>query len=181
MQIAFSLETCVAFERTVKFIVDCYSNPNRPLRKPVLFHSLRVAFYLLELGYPPPIVLAALLHDTLEDSHASPSQLKEQFGEDVARVVQAVSYNRDIQDETFRYQELFQRTVQCGESALIVKAADLLDNSNYFGLVNDEKEREYLLLKVRHFLELSYDFIGESIVWRKLYERFGAKNSVKNS
>lgn len=180
MQIAFSQETCAAFEQAVKFIVDCYSNPRAPLHKPVLFHSLRIAFYLLELGYPLHMVLAALLHDVLEDSCVSPSQVEERFSEDVARIVQAVSCNQDIQDRTLRYQELFQRAVQCGETALIVKAADLLDNSNYFGLVYDKGEREYLLLKVRHFLKLSSDFIGESAVWGELYKRFGANNTIKN-
>lgn len=179
MQTAFSQETCATFERAVKFIADCYSNPQASLRKPVLFHSLRIAFYLLELGYPIPIVLAALLHDVLEDGCVSSSQVEEQFGKDVAHIVQAVSCNQNIQDRTLRYQELFRRVVQCGETALIVKAADLLDNSNYFDLVHDKGEREHLLLKVQYFLKLSSDFIGESAVWGELYKRFGADNTIK--
>lgn len=44
--------------------------------KPVILHSIRIALYLNNLGYNRNIVLAAILHDILEDSSASVEKIK---------------------------------------------------------------------------------------------------------
>ena len=50
-------------------------------------HPTAVAELLHETGYPEHVIVAALLHDVVEDSPASADELAERFGPDVARLV----------------------------------------------------------------------------------------------
>ncbi|HET7010779.1 MAG TPA: bifunctional (p)ppGpp synthetase/guanosine-3',5'-bis(diphosphate) 3'-pyrophosphohydrolase, partial [Anaerolineales bacterium] len=54
-------------------------------------HCLAVAKILAELGAPPPVLAAALLHDTVEDTSVTLDQLKRDFGREVANLVDGVT------------------------------------------------------------------------------------------
>ncbi|MDP9381795.1 MAG: HD domain-containing protein [Chloroflexota bacterium] len=57
--------------------------------KPVVLHSIRVALYLHDRGYGGDVVVAAALHDLLEDSDTTLAQIEREFGAEVARLVEA--------------------------------------------------------------------------------------------
>ncbi len=97
--------------------------------KPVVLHSIRVALYLYDQGYGRDIVVAAVLHDLLEDSDTTPQQIEREFGPEVARLVAANSFDRDIADEEERDREMLARCGENGRAAILIKAADILDNS----------------------------------------------------
>jgi len=59
----------------VKFLITSFGKPKKG-EKPVVIHSLRVAFYLDSLGYSKEVIIAALLHDILEDSEVTLEELK---------------------------------------------------------------------------------------------------------
>ena len=127
--------------------------------KPVLLHSIRVGFYLYEMAYSEDIVLAGLLHDILEDTETPINALHDKFGSNVTKIVSATSFNTSINDKTEQFQDMFNRCLKCGKEALIVKAVDIMDNNSYIQLVNDRKTRDWLLFKMKSFINISKEII----------------------
>lgn len=157
-------------ERAIQFLVNEYAKSGKN-PKPVILHSLRVAFLLLESGYQKRVVIAAILHDMLEDTDVSVESITAEFGLDTLAIIQAVSYNENIPDEVQRYKDMFARTLACGKEAVLVKAADLHINSIYLRLVSDGSQQWFLLEKERYFLEITEEFNGE-LVWNGLKNRY---------
>jgi (p)ppGpp synthase/HD superfamily hydrolase len=158
-------------ERAIKFLVFAiHKSGNNP--KPVILHSIRVGLYLNNLGYGKNIILAAILHDIIEDSETSLEEIKQQFGQEVASIVEANSFDKTVADKTERYKEAFNRCLKKGKDALIIKAADILDNSNYYHLAEDEKIVKWLLEKMKYFLELSSKNLKGQIVWDELQKQY---------
>ncbi|MGH2605692.1 MAG: RelA/SpoT family protein, partial [Anaerolineales bacterium] len=54
-------------------------------------HSLAVAGILAELGAPLAVLIAGLLHDTVEDTPLTLAQIRQEFGEEVAQLVDGVT------------------------------------------------------------------------------------------
>ena len=75
---------------------------------PYITHPLAVATILAELGMTPVTLAAALLHDTVEDTDYSLDDLEEEFGSEVAKLVDGVTkldkvtYGDNAQAETMR-------------------------------------------------------------------------------
>lgn len=67
-------------------------------------HILKVYNKVIELGYGEKFQLVAILHDMLEDTNVTHSQLSELFGEDIADAVQILTIDKGI---------------CCGESAIL--------------------------------------------------------------
>ena len=55
-------------------------------------HCTHVAYHLHRLEMPAPMVIAGLLHDTLENTELTPNMLEEQFGKEITFMVQGVSH-----------------------------------------------------------------------------------------
>lgn len=140
--------------------------------KPVLLHSIRVGFHLYELGYSEDIVLAALLHDILEDTKTSERDLQNRFGLKITQIVSANSFNPLVEDKTEQFNDMFKRCAVYEKEALIVKAADILDNSYYIQFVNDKENREWLLFKMKCFIDISRDLLEDEEIWIKLKEKY---------
>jgi len=54
-------------------------------------HCVHVADHILELGMDTPLICAALLHDTIEDTTVTTQQIEKQFGKEIALLVEGVS------------------------------------------------------------------------------------------
>jgi len=139
--------------------------------KSVLLHSIKVGFYLYEMGYSKDIVLAGLLHDILEDTETPINNLHDKFDSNVAKIVSATSFNTSINDKTEQFQDMFNRCLKCGKEALIVKAVDIMDNSSYIHLVTDRKTRDWLLFKMKSFINISKEMIQDEEIWSDLNKK----------
>ena len=164
----FSKQQNLKIDEAIKLV----SHRIKRADKPVLFHSLKITFYLLSKGYSGEIITASILHDLIEDSDFSAKDIKKKFGKEVYRLVQAVSYNSKIKDSVQRYHEMFARTNSTGPKALIIKAADIYDNSHFYYQVKNKVERTKLLNKVDYFLNISKPKIGSTEVWQDLNNQY---------
>lgn len=117
-------------EEAVLFLVKVLAPRSRRGKKAVVLHSLRVGFYLMSLGFGEDVVIAGILHDVAEKTDHSPGALGRRFGGRIGRIVAAVTNNQRIHDALGRYEDSIRRCRECGEEALIVRAADLMDNSD---------------------------------------------------
>jgi (p)ppGpp synthase/HD superfamily hydrolase len=140
--------------------------------KPVVLHSIRTAMYLYNFDYEPDIVEAAILHDIIEDSDTSLNEIKERFGEKVAQLVQANTFDYTAGDRVAQGEKCLQRCLKYGKDALIVKAADKLENSFY--MVDPIAARdwsEFWVTEMRHMLNVSKPVIGNEPIWQELNQQ----------
>lgn len=95
---------------------------------PYIVHPFAVGMILARLGFPDQVIAAGLLHDTLEDTGVTRTQLAEAFGDEIASIVVACSEP----DKSLGWRERKQHTIDTLESApwtvKAVAAADKLDN-----------------------------------------------------
>ncbi len=98
---------------------------------PYITHPLAVTTILAELGMTPPTLVAALLHDTVEDTAYTLETLRGDFGDEVAHLVDGVTkldkvkYGENAQAETFRKMVVaMARDIR----VLVIKLADRLHN-----------------------------------------------------
>ena len=116
-------------EEAAQLLAQTLAAKPRKGKKPVLIHSLRVAYRLIALGCCRDVVVAGLLHDLLEKaSQAMHRQVAQRFGLEVAHMVQATTNDPSIREPLRRYADSVRRCSIYGEGALLVRGADLLDN-----------------------------------------------------
>ena len=131
--------------------------------KPVVVHCIRVAMSLYGEGKETDVIVAALLHDLVEDSSTQIEMISEKFGSKIATIVLALTMNRDIGDKKEQFMDSLERLRQAGKEALLIRCADLLDNSNYYSFAPDDLYK-WLIEKNQIFLrETESELKGEKI------------------
>lgn len=85
-------------------------------------HSLRVAFAVAQSGDPHHII-AALLHDVVEDTSYTADAVLVNFGGDVLHIVDALTRRQQEQ-----YRDYIHRVKARGGGPILVKLADISDN-----------------------------------------------------
>ncbi len=116
-------------------------------------HPVAVAVILAELGLNPETIIAALLHDTVEDTPYSLIQLRADFGDEIASLVDGVTkldkltYGPTAQAETVRKMVVaMSRDIR----VLVIKLADRLHNARTWKYVSAESAE----LKARETLDI---------------------------
>lgn len=89
-----------------------------------ILHPLEVAQLLRSRGYPDEVVAAGVLHDSLEDTDATPRELERRFGPEVAALVCSVSEPSDAGTYAQRKARLRAAVAHAGPNSLAVYAAD---------------------------------------------------------
>ncbi len=122
-----------------------HATQQRKSGEPYLVHPVRVAHSIAQLGLDSPSVAAGLLHDSVEDSEITVFELTEQFGREVATIVDGVTKLGKVpylsratqQAESFRKMLLaMSRDIR----VLIVKLLDRLDNMRTLEHMAPEKQ-----------------------------------------
>ncbi|MBT2440640.1 bifunctional (p)ppGpp synthetase/guanosine-3',5'-bis(diphosphate) 3'-pyrophosphohydrolase [Streptomyces sp. ISL-36] len=111
--------------------------------EPYITHPLAVTLILAELGAETTTLTASLLHDTVEDTEVTLDQVREQFGDEVAYLVDGVTklekvdYGAAAEPETFR-----KMLVATGNDVRVmsIKLADRLHNMRTLGVMRPEKQ-----------------------------------------
>jgi len=96
---------------------------------PYINHPIEVASLLLSvLADPSPeIILAALLHDTLEDTDTKPAEILSEWGQKVCSIVEEVTDNMKLTSEK-RKQLQIEHADQLSKEARAIKIADKICN-----------------------------------------------------
>jgi len=125
-------------ERAYAVAERAHDGQKRRSGEPYITHPVAVAQILADLGIGSKTVAAALLHDTVEDTEYSLDQLRADFGDEVAMLVDGVTkldkvkYGDSAQAETVRKMIVaMSRDIR----VLIIKLADRLHNARTWGFV----------------------------------------------
>ena len=128
-------------ERAYRVAEKAHEGQTRRSGEPYITHPVAVAEILAELGLGPKTIAAALLHDTVEDTGFPLETLREEFGEEVAMLVDGVTkldrvkYGENAQAETVRKMIV---AMSKDIRVLVVKLADRLHNARTWGFVSPE-------------------------------------------
>ena len=125
-------------ERAYAVAERAHDGQKRRSGEPYITHPVAVAQILADLGIGSKTVAAALLHDTVEDTDYSLDELRADFGDEVAMLVDGVTkldkvkYGDSAQAETVRKMIVaMSRDIR----VLIIKLADRLHNARTWGFV----------------------------------------------
>lgn len=123
-----------------------HDGQKRASGEPYYTHPVEVASILADMKMDEGTIITAILHDTLEDTKATYDELKKQFGEEVADLVNGVSKLTRIESQTVegKQAENFRKLLLAMSEdirVLLVKLADRLHNMRTLDAVSDEKKR----------------------------------------
>jgi (p)ppGpp synthase/HD superfamily hydrolase len=134
-----------------RFARSAHEGPRRRAGTTIV-HPAEVAALLHEAGYPEYVIVAALLHDVVEDTATEVSQLEDRFGADVARLVAQLTEDPQIESYMERKGELRERAAADGHAAAAIFAADKLASAralNAQGGVPEPQKLEHYERTVR--------------------------------
>ena len=140
--------------RTLLFAAKYFYDSCHNHGKPVYLHCLRVAGDLEQMGYEDDLIAAAILHDLLEDTDCTRENIAEAFGEAMAAFIEALSFSPEDGDKWERNKRCLEACAAYGREAMIVKCADIADNSRFFFKASGE-DQIYLRKKYAYALELA--------------------------
>jgi GTP pyrophosphokinase len=140
-------------ERAYDAAARYHANQLRKSGDPYITHPLAVATILAELGMNHEALCAALLHDTIEDTSATLDELRNDFGDEIAALVDGVTkldkvkYGEAAQAETVRKMVVaMSRDIR----VLVIKLADRLHNMRTLRYLPRPKQEQ----KARETLEI---------------------------
>jgi hypothetical protein len=141
--------------RAYDYALAAHAEQRRATGEPYIIHPLAVAEILTELEVDRDTLMAALLHDTVEDTSKTIEDIKVDFGEDIANLVDGVtklsripySSKEEIQAENFRKMFL---AMAKDIRVVLIKLADRLHNMRTMRHMSPDKQQE----KARETLDI---------------------------
>lgn len=135
----------VALNRAYTFALKVHGSQKRESGEAYFSHPVAVAAILTEYKLDSATIMAALLHDTVEDTAASYEDIAALFGDDVALLVQGVTKldKLQVKSEASKQAENFQKFVLAISEdirVLLIKLADRLHNMRTLGVRRPEKQ-----------------------------------------
>jgi len=129
------------------FGAEAHDGQERYTGEPYIYHPIAVAKILAEFRCDAPTIIAAILHDVIEDTKVSKQEIIEQFGNNIAEIVDGVSKldrikfasPAEAQAESFRKMMLaMSRDIR----VILIKLADRLHNMHtLYGVRLDKRRR----------------------------------------
>ncbi len=141
-----------------------HGDQKRKSGEPYIIHPIAVCNILVDLGMDYQSLVAALLHDVVEDTEYTIEQLTEEFGEEVAILVDGVTKLGKVQLNSSEAKEEQQaeniRKMLLAMSkdirVIIVKLADRLHNMRTLEFMTPQKQRDKALETLEIFAPISH-------------------------
>ena len=136
--------------KAFELCVNAHKGQLRKSKEEYYIHPLNVAKIIIGLGMDSESIAAALLHDVVEDTSVPLDQIKQQFGTEVALLVDGVTKIGRIQFTSHEQQQaesLRKMLIAMGKDirVIIIKLADRLHNMRTIDFLPEQKRRDKAL------------------------------------
>ncbi|MBS1269589.1 MAG: GTP pyrophosphokinase [Gammaproteobacteria bacterium] len=164
--------------RAARFADSAHQGQHRASGEPFVSHALAVATIAHELKLDAEAMAAALLHDVVEDTDVGIDRIREEFGPDIARLVEGVTKmdtihgftgaSRDRIQETVRTESLRKMLLAMVEDVrvVLVKLVDRLHNMRTLKALPEDKQRRI----ARETLDIFAPLANRLGVWQLKWE-----------
>ena len=157
----FTPDEVKKIDKAYNLAKDAHDGQLRYSGQPYIIHPVAVAAILVDLCMDYQSVVAALLHDTVEDTDISVEYVKNEFGEDVAKLVDGVtklgkvplSTKEEEQAENIRKMLL---AMSEDIRVIIIKLADRLHNMRTLEFMRPQKRRDKALETIEIYAPLAH-------------------------
>jgi RelA/SpoT family (p)ppGpp synthetase len=128
------------------FAVKAHEKQKRDEGSPYIIHPIAVANILTELKLDSATIATGLLHDTIEDTHATYKTIQDEFGKEVADLVDGVTKISEFENQAISNSkaENFRKLILATSKdirVLLVKLADRLHNMRTMHFVTDKEKQ----------------------------------------
>ena len=144
MEKRVSIEDMARIHEAYELAREAHAEQKRKSGEPYIIHPIAVATIVaeeLKLGANP--VIAAFLHDVVEDTDYTMDDIRQRFGDDVAFLVSVVTKkstgNYEISKQVDNYKQML-NSIHYDIRALLVKLADRLHNMRTLGSMPPHKQ-----------------------------------------
>lgn len=123
-----------------------HENQKRASGEPYFSHPCAVAEILIDLGLDAPTVAAAFLHDVIEDTPATPEDVKKAFGEEILNLVDGVTkldqikFHSHEEEDAENFRKIFVAMAK-DVRVIIIKLADRLHNMRSLNYLSNERQQ----------------------------------------
>ena len=132
--------------KTYNYALNKHGNQLRKSGEPYIIHPTNVAYTIAELGLDEKTICAALLHDVVEDTEVTYDNIKNEFGEEIAEMVDGVTKLKKIKYATVEehqvenYRKMF---LAMGKDirVIIIKLADRLHNMKTLEFLAPDRQK----------------------------------------
>ena len=155
-------------QRAYEVAEQMHGEQRRRSGDPYITHPLAVTTILAELGMDTTTLVAALLHDTVEDTAYTLEDVRLVFGEDVANLVDGVTkldkikYGEAAEAETIRKMVV---AMARDPRVLVIKLADRLHNMRTLRYLKQEKQERIATSTLEIFAPLAHRLGMNTIKW----------------
>ena len=154
--------------RAYEIAANAHEGQLRKSGEKYITHPVAVAGILAELGLDKSTIIAALLHDTVEDTEYHLPQLRTDFGDEIADLVDGVTkldkltYGQTAEAETVRKMVVaMSRDIR----VLVVKLADRLHNARTWQYVDPESARRKARETIDIYAPLAHRLGMNALKW----------------
>ena len=136
-----------ALSKAYEFALKAHKNQKRHSGDPYVIHPVAVANILTDLKLDSATIATGLLHDTIEDTHATYKTIEEEFGKEVADLVDGVTKISEFENQAISNSkaENFRKLILATSKdirVLLVKLADRLHNMRTLKAIDKIEKRQ---------------------------------------
>ena len=148
-------------DKAYNVALEAHGDQRRKSGIPYILHPVSVAYILVGLGMDTESIVAALLHDVVEDTDTTLEEIRKQFGSDIATLIDGVtkigkipfSSREEQQAENIRKMLI---AMAKDIRVIIIKLADRLHNMRTIACMPEQKRRDKALENMEVYAPLAH-------------------------